>query len=187
MGLGRRTPRTDTCLAVAVGGSEVGLALLTRERLLDDDVLNVRKLPTPEGREHKFRHRVEAILDEGRVTVLLAVTQRRSNPTMGRQLTTLDHLARARGLPLLWRAAADLRAVAQARERAKHSTNLVVARQACTAFPELACRLDPNAGDRERNGRDRYHARVFLAVLAGTLALEERALADAGAASSQPV
>lgn len=175
----RRVPCTPTCLAIAPSGREVGFALVTSERLLDQFVLNVRKLPSASGREQKFGAQIGEILDEGRVTTIAVVTQKPkdTNATMDAQLALIESEAGRRGIAIEKRLAQHVRAKAMVRAKAGLATNLAVAHAAIELFPELASRLDEEAGSRERNGKDRYHSRLFLAVLCGVLVLEEQVLA----------
>lgn len=171
-------PTTPTCLGILLGAREVGVAVATREHLLHDGVVNLRKLTSREGREARFRQAMAARLDRFPVT-RVAVTRPlgvlHDPGLVDAERAWLADECRRRGLALH---AYDTRAVrADPASAGRLRTHRVLAEQLAARFPELAgkCptyRTTPASGV---PARARYWFRMFLA-LATALCDLDRAL-----------
>lgn len=170
--------RPELCLGLHLGAREIGVAVGSRERLLDCHVLNVRKVPSREGKERSFRVLVEQWLARyapARIAVVAALDTQDDAFIEG-CLAWLGHLVEERGLTLRSYTAEEVKG-ALCHGQGKPTLRLL-ARELCERYPELwskspdarrRARAAPAEGRplRElyvRSAHERYWSRVFLAA-----------------------
>lgn len=177
-------------LGLYPGGREVGLAIATRDHLVRAYVLNLRKIPSPEGRERRFQQVLAKCLDAYGIARLAIVNRRRPSRTRAicRQMATMNTLARSRTIPVAYYAACAAKRAVLGPEVARAS-NAAVAEALATRFPELkpkapsseavpgADRIPELAriGRRFVTPRARYWSRMFLALTAAVHDLDVQA------------
>lgn len=173
-------------LGIALGAREVGVAVVTGERLLTASVLNVRKIRSPDMRQRRFEQAVSLLLDAYAVTRLAFVADQEGGAD---QAAWLEREARRREVPATRLLPARVRA-ALCGPGARPS-NGALARQIVGRFPLLWNRspdseavpgasLAEGLRRRTRSHRARYHARMFLAAGAAMLDLDEFARSRSG-------
>lgn len=171
------TTRRDACLGIHLGHREVGLAVATRERLVTAFVLNIRKIPSMDGRERRLRQVVGGLVDETgatRVAIVMPPARRGDNATFA---AVIDDEALRRALPVDRLLADSLRASITL--SGARPSNRAVACALVKRFPELrrcAPRVEPFVeGGRppSRSAHERYHGRMFLALAAALVSLDE--------------
>ncbi len=166
---------TETALGIAIGGREVGLAVVTREHLLAFEVKDLHKLASREGKESRFRNAILAVLDRFQVSrvALVAPPPMDAHRALVRaEEAWLAAEAAGRSLPLATHAAADVRARCVPPGRA---SNRALGEALAGEYPELwrsAASAEAVPGRdrvatlrrRIRTPRERYWARAFLAL-----------------------
>lgn len=169
-------PLHATALAVALGNQRLGLAVVTRERLLSFATVDVWKAGGHDERLELLRRGILRRLMTFEVTEIVTVAPALAESAFTRAATDLlERFAAARGLPEPRRyTRRELKESEVAGARSFHLMALRLANR----FPELGHRVRERV---ERPGyrgiptaHDEYNRWMFLAVAAG-----EQALADA--------
>jgi len=176
----RRVRKLGACLGLCLGPREVGRAVVSLHQLEDHGVLNIRKIPSAEGKERRFRQVVERAIRLNEVTRLLVVVPSETaarHPTVVAQRLVLQDLGEAYRL--------QLEEVEPARIREEYldddslrPSNRRLAAELIRQFPELV-RLRAGRSVEQspqiRTGKERYWSRLFLA-LGGALLVLRREL-----------
>ncbi len=173
------TARRRLCLGIALGKREAGLALASREHLFLDRVLTLRKIPSVDGRERRFAQVVDKLIDDfdvQRVSLVLPHGRHAKEPQVQAQISCLERVREERGLSLntyemeevkrsliptdknmSLRELAEVLAeqFTELKSKAPSTTPVPGAEH----LPELA-----NRPRRTRTARERYWARMFLAL-----------------------
>lgn len=169
--------RRDTCLGIHLGHREVGLAVVTRERLIDAHVLTIRKIPSMDGRERRLRQVIVTLIAETGVTTIAIVEPPRRRGDNGSLVAVVHDEAKRRALPVEEVAAECLRTTYTA--TGARPSNRAVGLCLVGRFPELRRCVDPaapvvpGARVRTRSDRERYFGRMFLALAAALVALDD--------------
>lgn len=170
------TPRRDLALAVCLGNRTVGLALVTRERLLRAHAVTLHRVPGPK-RAAYLTAVLSGLVDAyqpGRIVVVEPPSLSRC-PLAGCVRGWTERLVGAQERIATSYAAVLVRA-SQVGDRCR-ATNRNLASVLTDRFPELRTLLGPSANERTprwshrapvRTPRERYCARVVLAI-AGAL------------------
>lgn len=177
----------ETVLGVLLSSREIGLAVVSGDRLLEFGVTNLRKLRSREAREQRARRAIERLIDDYGVSRVARVIPDRSlDPTglVASELAWLEAEATRRSLPLRAYQAADVRRAIVAPDA--RATNRSVAeaigrrfealsRYTPSAHPAAGSALVPELATRRScvpTNRERYWARVFLAAGAAAYDLD---------------
>jgi hypothetical protein len=169
-------PADQVAAAVVIGAREVGVAVVTRERLLHGRVLNVRKIRSAAARERRFAQVLDDVLEHGAPGHLVVVVPKDLDQTREAQLASLARIAAHRGL-----ARVDLRAPDVRRGFAPVATTRALSQALCERYPTLAPRVPVSTAllsgrAAPRSERERYWTPLFLAVGAAALVLDRAAV-----------
>lgn len=172
--LPRKPIETDIVLGLCPHQRETGIALLAGERLVKDEVLNLRKIPSGDGRERRFYQVLTGLLDAHNLTAMAVVVpeaEDKMHPFVRCALMSLEEAARERAIPLRrYTAGVIQRAFVDGSDRP--SVRAVATCLACR-FPELAIKAPPSDRGPYRTSRERYYRGMFLALGAAVLAEDE--------------
>ena len=177
----------STCLGVTLSAREVGYALMAGDNLYAHGVLSLRKIPSHEGRERRFRQAIGKLLDHGEPSHVVLVRFRVPGPE-AEALLAIEHdaltrEATARGATLVELSADQVRErlLPQGQRRSTRAlADFLTKRFPCLWRGTLAATPLPYdarwaPATRLRTSREAYWRGMYLAAGACLLTLGEPA------------
>ena len=176
--------REPVCLGILPSPREVGIAIASRERLYWNMVLNLKKIPSPLGKEVRFAQVIGSLIEDypvSKIAIAHLPRGKLSNPVLKTQFQRIEEEVRRHNLKLSVYSSQNIR---EKFSQSKHKTsNKVVAQMLSDRYPELWHKvpgaLPRTAADGKRlekstnSLRERYWMRMFLALGAAVVYLDE--------------
>lgn len=178
----------DLCLGLTLSAREVGLAVVSREHLVRDGVMNLKKLPSDAGKERRFQQVMVGLLDEfrpGHLSIIRPPLPSQARPLIRTERLFLQTEAARRGIVFRELDPEEVKRTLVPRQA--RATLRELAAELARRFPELRPRSPletqppgalhlPELADRTRRVRtdkERYWSRMFLALGGAVHTLEE--------------